>query len=74
MKIQKILINGTSMTIEELLAHFTEDEEIDFDALGACLDSEVLDRAIDSFTKAYGMYELIERYLELADKPIEVTT
>jgi hypothetical protein len=74
MKMQKILIDGVSKIIEELLDHFTEDDEIDFDNLGACMDSNTLDRAIESFDKAYGMFELIERYLQLADKPIEVTT
>lgn len=74
MKIQKILINGASKTIEELLDHFTEDGEIDCDNLGACMDSDTLDKAIESFDKAYDMFELIERYLQFAEKPIEVTT
>lgn len=56
-----IQINGASKTIEELLEHFTEDDEIDFDNLGACMDSDTLDRAIESFDKAYSMFELIER-------------
>lgn len=75
MKMQKILIDGKSATIEELIAYFgAEDDGADFDGLGAVMDSDTLDKAIDSFTGAYDMFELIEKYLQLADKPIVVTT
>ena len=68
---QKIFINDKEATIEELVEFFTDtDGEIDFDALGFGLDSDILDAAISSFDGCYGVEELIERYLSLADNPI----
>ena len=70
-KMQKIILNGKQITIEEFLEIFREGNEYDFDAIGSLLDSNTLDAAIDSFTESYDMFELIERYLQLADKPID---
>lgn len=71
MKMQKILVNGKSTTIEDFLRLFAdEDGEIDFDLLGSLLDSDFLDKAIDSFTTSYDLFELIEKYVQIADKPI----
>ena len=70
-KMQKIILNGKQITIEEFLEIFREGEEYDFDAIGSLLDSNTLDTAIDSFTESYDMFELIEKYLQVADKPIE---
>lgn len=70
---QKINVNNRNITIEDLIDIFTYDDEIDFDSLGAVLDSDTLDKAIDSFTTHYGIYDLIEKYLQLSDKPIEVS-
>ena len=70
----KIIINGKDACIEELINKLTyEDGEIDFDTLGAAMDSDILQSAMDSFDKSYDMYELIERYMSLSDKPLEVT-
>ena len=71
MKMQKILVNGKSTAIEDFLRLFVdEDGEIDFDMLGSLLDSDSLDKAIDSFTTSYDLFELIEKYVQIADKPI----
>ena len=70
-KMQKIILNGKQITIEEFLEIFREGEEYDFDAIGSLLDSNTLDATIDSFTESYDMFELIEKYLQVADKPIE---
>jgi hypothetical protein len=67
---QKIFVNGKPTATENFISLMTADGEVDFDALGAELDSDTLDKAIDSFDKSYDLYELIERYLQLADKPI----
>ena len=74
MTMQKILVNGQETSIDDLLHMFTYDDgEIDFDTIGAAMDSDTLDTAMDSFDESYDTNELIERYLSLADKPIEVT-
>lgn len=70
-KMQKIILNGKQITIEEFLEIFREGNEYDFDAIGSLLNSDTLDATIDSFTENYTMFELIERYLQLADKPID---
>lgn len=75
MKMQRILVNGKSTAIEDFLRLFTDEEgEIDFDLLGSLLDSDFLDKAIDSFSSSYDMFELIERYLQCADSPIVYDT
>lgn len=70
---QKILVNNKSTTIEDFLNIFDSEDGYDYDNLGAVLDGDTLDKAIDSFENAYTMFELIEKYLQLAEKPIEVT-
>lgn len=75
MTMQKIIVNGQETSISELIQMFTYDDgEIDFDTIGAAMDSDTLDAAMDSFDESYDTNKLIERYLSLADKPIEVTT
>ena len=75
MKMQKIFVNGQEKSIDEFLQMFTfEDDEIDFDFIGAALDSRCLEVAMDSFDRSYGVKELLEKYLTIIDKPIEVTT
>ena len=69
---QKIFVNGKSTAIEDFLKLYEYEGSYDYDNLGAVLDSDTLDKAIDSFDKVYTTFELIERYLQLADKPIEV--
>lgn len=71
---QKIIINGKQATIEEFIDLFRDSrkyEELDYDALGDILDVDTLAAAIDSFTGGYNAVELIEKYLQLADKPID---
>ena len=74
MKMQKILVNGESTTIEDFIEKYIGEGELDVDSLGAALDSDTVTKAIDSFTSSYSIFDFIERYLQLADKPIEVTT
>lgn len=69
---QKIFVNGKDTTIDELISLFRDDDDASIDDLGAALDSDTLDKAIDSFTSSYSLSDLIEKYLQLADKPIEV--
>lgn len=72
----KILLNGKEVCINDLVNALTyEGGEIDYDTLGAAMDSDTLDKAIDSFTGSYSIYELIDRYTQISDKPIicEVT-
>lgn len=71
---QKIIINGKQATIEDFIDLFRDSrkyEELDYDALGDILDVDTLAAAIDSFTGGYNAVELIEKYLQLADKPID---
>ena len=71
---QKIIINGKQATIEDFVDLFRDSrkyEELDYDALGDILDVDTLAAAIDSFTGSYNAVELIEKYLQLADKPID---
>ena len=68
---QKILINGKQSTIEELVDIFRDGKEYDYDALGDVLDSDTLTAAMNSFTESYDMFDLIEKYLKIADKPID---
>lgn len=71
---QKIYVNGQETSVEDLLSMLTDESgEVDFDTLGAAMNSEILDKAIDSFTERYGMYDLINKYLSLTEKPLEVT-
>ena len=70
---EKIYVNDYPTTIEELIELLTENGEIDFDTLGAAMDSDVLEAAMDSFGGSYTVQELIEKYISLTDKPIEVT-
>ncbi len=70
----KILLNGKEACINDLVNALTfEGGEIDYDTLGAAMDSDTLDKAIGSFTGSYSITELIDRYLSLADV-LEVTT
>lgn len=74
MTMQKIIVNGQETSISELIQMFTYDDgEIDFDTIGAAMDSDTLDAAMSSFDENYDINELIERYLSLANEPIEVT-
>ena len=70
-KMQMIILNGKPTSIEEFLDLFRDGNDYDFDAIGSLLDSDALDAAMNSFTESYDMFELIERYLQFADKPIE---
>lgn len=74
MKMQKIFVNGKETTIEDFIKLFEYEDEFDSDNFGACFDTDTFDKACDSFTESYSVFELTERYLLLADKPIEVTT
>lgn len=70
--IRKEDLDSQSTKIRELIDLMTVEGEIDFDELGAVLDSDTLEKAMDSFNKSYDLIELIERYLQFADKPIEL--
>lgn len=70
---QKIIVNGKSTAIEDFIKLFEHDDEFDADGFGACFDTGYFDMAMFSFDKAYTTFELVEKYLQLADKPIEVT-
>ena len=70
---QKIFVNGNSTSIEDFISLFEHDDEFDADNFGACFDSDTFDKAIDSFTGSFDTFELVERYLQIADKPVEVT-
>ncbi len=67
---QKIIFNGNPITIEEYINLYTFDDGPDFDHIGHPLDPDTLDKAMDSFDTDYDLFELIERYLQLATKPI----
>ena len=72
---KKIIVNGQETSIDDMLQKLSfDDGEIDFDTIGAAMDSDILEAAMSSFDSSYDMKELIERYLSLADDPIEVTT
>lgn len=66
----KIIINGKDSCVNDLINVMTYDNEVDYDSLGALLDSDTLDKAIESFTSSYSITELIDRYMQLSDKPI----
>lgn len=70
---QKLLVNGKSMAIEDFIKLFEYEGDFDADNFGACFDSDTFDKAIDSFTGSFDTFELVERYLQIADKPVEVT-
>ena len=74
MKMQKIFVNGKSTSIEDFISLFEHGDEFDADSFGACFDTGTFDTAMFSFDRAYTTFELVEKYLQLADKPIEVTT
>lgn len=74
MTMQKIFVNGQETSIDEFLQRFTFDDEIDFDFLGAALDSRCLEVAMGSFDRSYSVKELLEKYLSISAEPIEVTT
>ena len=59
------------MAIDDFLELFDTGDGYDYDSLGAVLDSDTLDKAIESFENSYGMSELIERYLQLTNTPVE---
>ena len=69
-KMQKILVNGKPTTIEGFVNLFNIGGEYDFDSLGAILDSDTLTAAMESFAEDYDMFELVEKYLQLAKEPI----
>lgn len=71
----KILLNGKEVCVNDLVNALTfEDGEVDFDTLGAAMESDILEASMDSFDgEAYTITELIGRYLSLADV-LEVTT
>lgn len=71
----KILLNGKEACINDLVNALTfEGGEIDYDTLGAAMDSDILQASMDSFDgETYTIAELIDRYLSLADV-LEVTT
>lgn len=71
----KILLNGKEVCINDLVNALTfEGGEIDYDTIGAAMDSDILVASMDSFDgEAYTITELIDRYLSLADV-LEVTT
>lgn len=70
---QKIFVNGKSTAIEDYIKLFGSDDEFDADGFGACFDTDTFEKAIDSFEGSYDTFDLVEKYLQLADKPIEVT-
>lgn len=70
---QKIFVNGKVTAIEDFINLFVNGDEFDADGFGACFDTGYFDMAMFSFDKAYTTFELVEKYLQLADKPIEVT-
>lgn len=72
--LQKILVNGISTAIEDFIKLFEHEDGFDADNFGACFDCDTFSKAIDSFSESFNTFELVERYLQLADKPIEVTT
>jgi hypothetical protein len=73
MVMQKIIVNGRETAIEDFISLFEHDDEFDADGFGACFDTGFFDMAMFSFDEAYTTFELVEKYLQLADKPIEVT-
>jgi hypothetical protein len=75
MVMQKIFVNGQETSVDEFMQMCTfDDDEIDFDFLGAALDSRCLEVAMDSFDRSYSAKELLEKYLTIINEPIEVTT
>ena len=68
---QNIFINGEQVTIKELVDIFRDGKEYDYDALGDVLDSDTLTAAMNNFTESYDMFELVKKYLEIAEKPID---
>lgn len=70
---QKIYVNGKSTSIENFISLFEFGDEFDADNFGACFDTDTFDKAIESFEGSYDTFDLVEKYLQLASEPIEVT-
>lgn len=70
---QKIFVNGQETSIDEFLQKFSIDNEIDFDVLGSALDSRCLEVSMESFDRSYTVRELLEKYLNIINEPLEVT-